>query len=394
MNNKIMFALCGCLLWYSGISQTTTINDILKQIEQNNQELNALSELVKSKEFDLKSSNNLPDPQMGAYQLSSEGNASGDYTEYQISQSIEFPTVYGVRGRLIKTRTEELSLEFEMKRQEVLAQAKALLINLVFLQKKFLVESTRFKQAEQVYQQMQVLYQKEEIGIIEMNKAKVVWMQNQFELDQLSTEIKNLELELKNLNGGIDFQLALDDYGISKQIETKEAIWQEKQNQDPELRILKQQEVVAQQSLSLAKNELLPNLTLGYNSQGVSGERFSGVYTGMSIPLWSNRNKVKSAKSQLYFQESLSSSKTRELYASFEGLYNTYQTMFLKFQEYERVIANLNSDELLFKAYQLGDLSFMEYYLELQFFQNAYDEMLHMEQQLYISQVQLLKHQL
>ena len=68
--------------------------------------------------------------------------------------------------------------------------------------------------------------------------------------------------------------------------------------------------------------------------------------------------------------------------------------MLSKFQEYETTLSGLNSDELLLQAYQLGDLSFLEYYMELQFYRQAYDAMLDMQYRLYISQNQLLKHQL
>jgi outer membrane protein TolC len=158
--------------------------------------------------------------------------------------------------------------------------------------------------------------------------------------------------------------------------------------------LLKQQELIAQQSLTLTRNKGLPNLTAGYNSQGVAGKRFSGIYAGVTIPLWSNRNKVKAAEAQFNFQQSYSSVKNLEAYTSFEKQYNDYEIMLAKFREYEATLSGLNSNELLLQAYQLGELSFLEYYLELQFYRQAYDAMLNMQYQLYISQNQLLKHQL
>ena len=200
-------------------------------------------------------------------------------------------------------------------------------------------------------------------------------------------------MQLVNLNGSNELSFTQGEYGASMVLASKDSVWQEKQVQDPVLTQLKQQETIAQQSLSLAKNKSLPNLTAGYNTQGVAGERFSGVYAGVSIPLWSNRNKVKAAQSQVDFQQSFTSAKTLQAYA-FEKQYNDYEIMFSKFQEYEATLTGLNSDELLLQAYQLGELSFLEYYMELQFYRHAYDALLDMQYQLYISQNQLLKHQL
>ncbi|MEP2772574.1 MAG: TolC family protein [Fulvivirga sp.] len=394
MYKNIVFALCGCLLVFGGFAQSSSIDSILKQIEQNNQELKALSEYVESKRLELKSGNNLPDPQLGAYYLPFGDHNTGDYTEFQISQSFEFPTVYSARGGLIDQQTAQLELDYQAKRQDILAEAKSHCLNLIYLNKRLNTETLRVKQAKQLFDQVQELYEKEQIGILELNKAKVAWMQEQFKIQQIESDVKNTLLQLVNLNGGNELSFTQNEYSASLVLAAKDSIWKEKQVQDPELTQLKQQEAIAQQSLSLAKNKSLPNLTAGYNTQGVAGERFSGVYAGVTIPLWSNRNKVKSAQSQLDFQQSFTAAKTLQAYASFEKQYNDCKIMLAKFREYEATLTGLNSDELLFQAYQLGELSFVEYYMELQFYRQAYDAMLNMQYQLYISQNQLLKHQL
>lgn len=394
MLKNIVFALCGCLLSFGLSAQSSSIESVLQGIELNNQELKALSKYVESKRLELKSGNNLPDPQLGAYYLPFGDHSIGDYTEFQISQSFEFPTVYSARGSLIDQQSAQLEIDYQAKRQDILSQAKNHCLDLIYLNKRLDTEILRVEQAKQVFDQVQELYEKEQVGILELNKAKVTWMQEQFKIQQIESDVKNTLLQLVNLNGGSELSFSQGEYSASLILEEKDSVWQEKQVQDPVLTQLKQQETIAQQSLSLAKNKSLPNLTAGYNSQGVAGERFSGIYAGVTIPLWSNRNKVKAAQSQLDFQQTFTSSRTLQAYASFEKEYNDYQITFSKFQEYEATLSGLNSDELLLQAYQLGELSFLEYYMELQFYRQAYDAMLDMQYQLYISQNQLLKHQL
>ena len=65
-----------------------------------------------------------------------------------------------------------------------------------------------------------------------------------------------------------------------------------------------------------------------------------------------------------------------------------------KFNEYQSTMSNLESEKLLFKAYMLGEYSFMDYYVELQFYRNASDKMLQMDKEVQLLQAQLLKHQL
>ncbi|MEN7548757.1 TolC family protein [Rapidithrix thailandica] len=394
MYRNIVFALCGCILSLGVFAQSATIDSILKQVEQNNQELKALVTYVESERLELKSGNNLPDPQFGAYYLPFGENSTGDYTEFQISQSFEFPTVYRARGSLIEQQTVQLKLDYKAKRQEVLVQAKDYCLNLIYLHKRLNSETLRVKQATQVFEQVQELYEKEQVGILELNKAKVAWMQEQFKIQQIENDIKNIMSLLSHLNGGTEIQFSSGEYETSLKLADKESIWQEKQIQDPELVQLKQQEAIAQQALKLAKNNSLPNLTAGYNHQGVSGAYNSGVYAGVTIPLWSNRNKVKAAQSQVDFQQTHTSSRTLQAQATFEKQYSEYQIMLSKFQEYQATLSGMNTEELLLQAYQLGELSFLEYYMELLYYRQAYDAMQEMQYQLYISQNQFLKHQL
>jgi hypothetical protein len=82
------------------------------------------------------------------------------------------------------------------------------------------------------------------------------------------------------------------------------------------------------------------------------------------------------------------------IYSGLRKQYNDYQTLFKKYFEYQNTLGNLNSDKLLFEAYELGEISFMDYYIELQFYRQAYDSMLEMETQLNQLRADILKHQL
>lgn len=394
MLKNIVFTLCGCFLSVVSKSQSAGIESVLMEIEQNNRELKAVQSFMESRQLELKSGNNLPDPQLGAYYLPFGEHSTGDYSEFQVSQSFEFPTVYGTRSSLINEQKVQLDLDYKSKRQEILLEAQKYCQEIIYLSKRQENERLRLKQAKTVFDQVQELFDKEQVGVLELNKSKVAWLQEQFKVQQIESDKLNLLLLLKNLNGGKELIFDQADYFTILKLEGKESLWQSKLNTDPALNQLKQNEVIASQQLKLSKNSTLPNITAGFNSQGVSGERFSGFYGGLSIPLWSNRNKVKAAQSNLEFQESYTDSRVMDQYASFEKQYNNYQILLAKFNDYQTTLSGLNSDELLLQAYQLGEISFMEYYIELQFYRQAYDAMLEMEKQLYQLQAELLKHQL
>ena len=124
MYKKIVFALCGCLLSIGVFAQSNDVESILQGVEKNNKELQAYQNYIDSKKLELKSTNNLPDPQLGAYYLPFGEHSTGDYSEFQISQTIEFPSVYGAKSKLIQSQSQQLQFNYEVKRQEILSQAK------------------------------------------------------------------------------------------------------------------------------------------------------------------------------------------------------------------------------------------------------------------------------
>lgn len=394
MFKKIVFAFSLCLLSLEASAQASDITRILEDVEQNNKELQAFSSLMESRQLALKAGNNLPDPQFGAYYLPFGDHNSGDYTEFQLTQSFEFPTVYGARKNLINKQQAQMELEYALKRQEILLLAKGHCLELVYLNKRIGVEQNRATQAKKVFDQVQALLKNEQVGILEVNKAKVAWMQEHFKIEQIKNEATNLMLLLQNLNGGIKVLFNRSDFMNSLALAPLDSIWKSKQQIDPFIQMLKQKEAVALQEVKLSKSKALPNLTAGFNYQGISNSNYSGLFGGVSIPLWSNKHKIKSAQASYSYQESSSEIQSDMHFTKLQKQYNNYQNLLSQYQEYESTLSALNSDALLLKAYELGEISFTEFYMELLFYRQAYDAMLEIENQLNQLKSELLQYQL
>jgi outer membrane protein TolC len=394
MYKNIVSAICGCLCVVAGFAQTGATGELLSNIAQNNAELKAYRAFIESRQLENKSGNNLPDPQFSAFYLPYGDNNGADYAEYQISQSFEFPSVYAARGKWNDLRAQELESGYAKLRQDLLLKANKLFVNVTTLEKQKELERTRREQSKQVYDQIQELYKKEQVGILDLNKAKIAWIQEQFVVEQTETEIQNVLLLLEKLNGGEPIDLSTIGFHEDIEVESLNTLWQAKMAQDPELRQLNINESVSLQKIKLERNKVLPDLSVGYNHQGISGDNFSGFYGGISIPLWNSKNKVKAAKAGYKYRQSQTEAVTTTLYADFQEKYNRYQLLLKKYREYQKTMKSLDSESLLFKAFELGEFSFMDYYVELQFYRDALDKMLQMEKELYQLKAELLKHQL
>ena len=394
MLKHIVFAMFGCLYAVMGLSQTNQTDQVLRAIEQNNKELKTFQSLMESRSLEYKASNNLPDPQASAFYLPFGEHATGDYSEFQVSQSFEFPTVYAARGNWIDKQEQQLELEYARMRQEVLLPAKKYCFELISLAIRKEIVQQRMQQARQVLAQVQVLFDNEQVGILQLNKAKIAWMQDQFQTEQIEIERSNLLISLQRLNGGQVIVFDQKVFTTDLKLGNADSLWQQKKAADPEIVASVGQEDVSLQQIKVEKNKLLPNLTAGFNYQGVMGSNYSGLYGGISIPIWSGKNKVKAAEAKYQYQQSKTEAVTTALYSTFLEQYNQYDLIFRKYQEYQSTLEGLNSERLLLEAYQLGEISFMDYYIELQFYRQAYDQMLQMEKELNLLKAEILKHQL
>ncbi|AWV98497.1 TolC family protein [Arcticibacterium luteifluviistationis] len=394
MYKHIVFAICGCLFFINGFSQSSSIEKLLEEIEQNNTELKGYQSYINSQQLENKSINNLPDPQFSGFYLPFGKKTTGDYTEFQISQSFEYPTVYAARDKWNLSKTEQLESAFAKRRQELLLKAKNILIELAFFQKQRAIESERRTQSKRVFDQIQELFDSEQVGILDLNKAKIAWMQEQFIVEQIDSDIQIEMSKLKTLNGGNPIESISSQITLPTEIGTIENLWNDKLTSDPRFEELKANETASLLKIKLEKSKTLPNMAFGLNYQGVRGSNYSGFYGGISIPLWNSKYKVEAAEANHNYQQSNTQIITSSLHAEFQENYIRYEVMLEKYNEYKTVMGDLNSESLLFEAYKLGEYSFMEYYLELQFYRNASDKMLQMEKELHIQQAQLLKHQL
>jgi len=394
MYKKIGLALCVTLITFGMSAQKNALKPLLQQIEQNNAVLKAYAHLNTSNKLQLKTTNNLSDPEIGAYFLPWGTHNDGDYSEIEITQSFEFPSVYSSRKTLIKEQVKNADLAFDMLRQQMLLKAQKQGLNYISLRNKVVLEQERLKQASKIFTQIQELFNKEQVGVLALNKAKLAWIQAQFTIEKLVTEQQTALKLLENLNGNIP----VDFKGILIKNKEKmlsfDQLWIDKKATDPKLLQLKQQELIANQAYHVSKNQALPNLSVGYSYQGVSGANYSGIFAGLSIPVWKNKHKVKAAKANYTFKQQQAASLLNEAKVNYEQVYTKYKISQNNYTKYQQVLDSLNSEQLLFKAYELGEISFMDYYVEVQYYRNAVDTKNELKKEVQLLMADLLQHQL
>ena len=163
---------------------------------------------------------------------------------------------------------------------------------------------------------------------------------------------------------------------------------------DPSLQSFDSESAAARKSISASKQGWLPKLELGYRRNTESGHPLNGVVVGFSFPLFSNKGKVKIAKAQamnIDFQKDNARVKaSSELWQLYEEARNLDASM----QEYKRTFQEQQDLTLLKQALVGGQISMIEYFVEVSVVYQSKTNLLQLENQYQKAMARIYKNEL
>ena len=348
------------------VNGQNSIDAVLRSIEANNKELQANNQLTVSKKLEAKLDNNLPDPSVSYVHQYGNREGMGIQGELVASQSFDFPSVYVQKNKLAKSKAASFDRQGAEFRQQILLQAKEICLDLVLLNQQRALLDQRRQNAEQLAELYAMRLETGDANILETNKIDLELLNAKTEARMNeSARIAKLQ-ELATLNGGIAIDFTDTTYMSDGDILSFEELCAEAVTSNPQLLTLKSEQVAARRQLSVNKSKSLPSFELGYRmNTATGGERFNGFLVGISIPLFSNRNNVKQAKAQALYTDLQLESTTTTVESELHQLYNQSVALKTSMDEYNTVLKSQNSLALLNKAIQTGQISMLEYFVDV-----------------------------
>ena len=348
------------------VNGQNSIDAVLRSIEANNKELQANNQLTVSKKLEAKLDNNLPDPSVSYVHQYGNREGMGIQGELVASQSFDFPSVYVQKNKLAKSKAASFDRQGAEFRQQILLQAKEICLDLVLLNQQRALLDQRRQNAEQLAELYAMRLETGDANILETNKIDLELLNAKTEARMNeSARIAKLQ-ELATLNGGIAIDFTDTTYMSDGDILSFEELCAEAVTFNPQLLTLKSEQVAARRQLSVNKSKSLPSFELGYRmNTATGGERFNGFLVGISIPLFSNRNNVKQAKAQALYTDLQLESTTTTVESELHQLYNQSVALKTSMDEYNTVLKSQNSLALLNKAIQTGQISMIEYFVDV-----------------------------
>ena len=377
------------------VNGQNSIDAVLRSIEANNKELQANNQLTVSKKLEAKLDNNLPDPSVSYVHQYGNREGMGIQGELVASQSFDFPSVDVQKNKLAKSKAASFDRQGAEFRQQILLQAKEICLDLVLLNQQRALLDQRRQNAEQLAELYAMRLETGDANILETNKIDLELLNAKTEARMNeSARIAKLQ-ELATLNGGIAIDFTDTTYMSDGDILSFEELCAEAVTSNPQLLTLKSEQVAARRQLSVNKSKSLPSFELGYRmNTATGGERFNGFLVGISIPLFSNRNNVKQAKAQALYTDLQLESTTTTVESELHQLYNQSVALKTSMDEYNTVLKSQNSLALLNKAIQTGQISMIEYFVDVTTFYQSMQNYMQLQNEYQKVMAQLYKYKL
>lgn len=390
---KLIYLICLCTPFLRGYAQND-IDSILANIVRNNKTLQAAGQLTQVRKLEAKTGNYLANPTIEFNQLWGSKPAGGNVNEMAIVQSFDFPSVYTNKNKLAKLKAADIDHQHASVRQQILLTAQQTCLEIIYLRKQKKLFDERLENAGRLYELYRERLEQGDANRLELNKIQLELLNCRKEARLNEADLKAKTEQLQTLNGGQPLDFRQTQYPPLELAPDFNNLEKEYLHQDPQTQSLADQIEIAGREIRLSKAETLPKFDLGYRRNGGSDETLNGFVVGLSIPLFENKNTVRKAKAQFEYSNALLEDNTRNLKSSLLQLYEQAVALRTSCKEYGEILSGQQEVELLNKALQAGQISLIDYFVELATFYDSRQNYLDVEKEYYIALARLYQYKL
>lgn len=363
------------------VQAQNSIEQVLKNIETNNRELQANGQLINSQKLEAKTDNNLPDPTLSYAHLWGSKDKNETIGELVVSQSFDFPSLYATRNKLNRLKAGAYDSQAEVFRQDKLLQAKELCLDIIMLRQQKQILEERLRNAEELSKMYAKRLQTGEANALETNKINLELLNVKTEASLNETALRNKLQELNTLNGNTPVVFEESQYPVIPLPSDYQMLKSEVISADRTLLALNNESLAARKQITVNKSQWLPKLELGYRRNTESGTPFNGVVVGFSFPLFENRNKVKIAKAQALNIDLQKDNATLQVESELAQLYREAKALHTSMEEYRKTFQSQQDLALLKQALTGGQISMIEYFVEVSVLYQSHQNYLQLENQ-------------
>jgi outer membrane protein TolC len=364
---------------------------VLEEIEKNNTTLEALRQRAEAGKLNSRTGIFLQNPEVGFNYLWGSPNAIGNRTDFNIMQSFDFPSAYKYKANIADLMAGQADLIYQNERINLMYEARLVCINLVYYNTLLNENRVRLENARSIAGAVGKMYEQGNVSILDYNKAQLNLANAVNDNVLLEAEANALRSELSRFNGGKEIKHDLSIYPPLVFPADFDEWYTGVEESNPILQYLSTQVAISENEEKLNRAMSLPKFSAGYMSEKIVGERYQGLSVGLSIPLWENKNTVKAARAQTAASLALVTDSRLQLYNMLKNHYTKAQGLLKAGEGYSGALLSVNSSELLKRAYDFGEISLIQYLVEVRFYYETLVKAMEVQRDMHIAFAELEK---
>lgn len=354
----------------AAMAGSTPFDEALAEVIGNNLSVRAEASRAQIETENILGENTLEAPEVSFSRVWGSRKEYGNKWSLGVSQSFDWPGVYAARREAARTARSASQYMLESTLLDLRQEVRTLFIDIIHNTQ--LIEM----QTELVdrMNQMEAYYKKAaEAGAetrLDYNKTVIERIAVHRELHTLEAQRSTLMSTLSTLNGGKDIDGIIaklgNAYPITRVPESidKTVIMK----RDPQYAAALAGVEAAKSMVKVEKRSRIPGFSIGYEHESEGDENFNGFSIGLTLPVWRRGHQIKA--STLEAEASLMDAElalTRRV-AEMNGDRKQLDTLRHIMDEYEPVVNEKSNYELLHKALKAGQITFLTYIEESNYF--------------------------
>lgn len=376
-HNSILFALCLVCFAFAlhaeaQTAQSATFESVMQQVATDNLQLRAARKQLEAACLQNHSQLALPDPEVEVACFFGHPKEIGRRGDVSVTQTLDWGVLLGRRKQLALMADEAAQAQYRVEAQQVLTEADKTYVSIVFYNKLTRELTARHRAAQTLLALYEKNFDNGNTNQLELNKVRLNASTARAELLRAESERTTAFKALQTLCGGTLPEIADTVYPMAS--EALPPLTQMRGLLQNTRQLILAESGVAQSKAAaqVARTEGLPQLTVGFQGEYVPNEKYSGLSVGFTLPLWGNsRKRVKSLRIE---------AAAREL--DRDNVIQTQSNLLdQQYGEATRLLANaaqLTTDlqaasnaHLLQRSLEEGQISLLDYLLELTFYYSA-----------------------
>lgn len=378
INKSILILVCFSLSLHNVVAQETA--QFIDSVKLNHPALISLVKLNEVSRAVSRTGLYPPGPEVSAGWFPGNSDTPGIKRTWSVSQSFDFPTAYSRIAVLKRTNLNLALAETRLLETQILTDAGIAVIEYTAILKRINLIKGRVENMKKHEEMYSMLVENGEATILDLNRIKAETIALKSTLATLTGEASTAAMRLdyiSNNNSQLISGEAYPDFPVAD----KESLLEEKREVHPAFVASRLRVEKAGAGLKLDRSSLLPGITVGYGSESVAGQEFTGPQLGLSIPLWNKSGTVNAARAELVWEESQSAADISALENEILSLLNKFEAVSTNLREVEEHLNSREAIRLLNISLQSGAITLTDYLAGLQDFWTVEELLLNLERE-------------